>query len=77
MSHTYTYEVALLVNIQADNTDEATNQLEEMITELAGVVGFPDIVTSLCHIADDKGESIFLSDIEFVPYPLSRKSPKI
>jgi hypothetical protein len=77
VAHTYTYEVALLVNIQANNVEQAKNQLDELLNEVSDVVGWPDTVTSLCHISDEKGESIFVSDIEFVPYPLYRKIHKV
>ena len=70
MIYTYTYEVATLMHVSAASAEEADIRLQEVIKDMEEIAGNPDVVTSLCHIRAEDGESVYVSEQEFVPYPL-------
>jgi hypothetical protein len=71
VKYTYTYEVAMLIHIEAETNDEAQNLITETADEIANSYGSPGYEFALCNTVNQNGENIFCSSEEFVPFPIS------
>lgn len=72
MSYTYTYEVAFLVALSADNLEEANNEFREIEEKLLSICDTPYHESDLFHILDETSQTLFHSTHEFIPFPLSK-----
>jgi hypothetical protein len=72
MSYTYTYEVAFLVALSADNLEEANDEFHEIEEKLLSICYTPYYKSDLFHILDETGQTLFHSTHEFIPFPLSK-----
>jgi hypothetical protein len=72
MSYTYTYKVAFLVALSADNLEEANNEFREIEEKLLSICYTPYHESDLFHILDEAGQTLFHATHEFIPFPLSK-----
>ena len=69
MSNVYTFEIALVVNIDAHDESEALRELQEVIDEIDHSVVTPGFETRLCCVMADSGEILYINSADFVPFP--------
>lgn len=70
MKNIYTYEVAMLINVDAQTEDEAQRLIRENVDEIVDNCDSPGYEFALCSVMDENGENIFCSTEVFVPFPL-------